>query len=62
MSSQFSLDVPLLCKEAFEDAFLTEDMALLATERVDEGFETEAASIERLNRVLAQSLLLSPVT
>ena len=55
------LDVFLLRKEAFENAFFAEDVALLATQGVDEGFETEWTSIEGLDRVLAEPLALRAV-
>ena len=55
------MDVFLLREEAFKDAFFAEDMSLLATQGVDEGFETERTSIEGLDRVLAEPLALRAV-
>lgn len=48
-------------EEALEDALLAEDVALLATEGVDEGLEAEATRVEGLDRVLAEALPLRPV-
>lgn len=48
-------------EEALVDAFFAEDVAFLAAERIDEGLEAEAASVERLDRIFAEPLLLGPV-
>ena len=60
-SKLLPLDVLLLREEALEDAFLAEDVAFLAAAGIDEGLEAEAASIEGLDRILAEPLLLGPV-
>lgn len=55
------LDVLLLRKQALEDAFLTEDVAFLATQGIDEGLQAEGASVEGFDRVFAEPLSLGPV-
>ena len=55
------LDVLLLGEEAFEDALLTEGVALGAAERVHERLEAEAAGVEGLDGVLSQTLPLRAV-
>lgn len=49
-------------QQAFKDAFLAEDMALLAAERIDEGFKAETTGVKGLDRVPPKPLLLRPVS
>lgn len=55
------MNVFLLSQQAFQNALFAEDMTFLATERIDERLQAEAASIEGLNRVLPKSLLLGSI-
>lgn len=55
-------DVLLLREEALEDALLAEDVPLLATKRIDEGLEAEAACVKGLDGILAEPLPLRAVS
>lgn len=55
------LNVFLLRQQALENALFAKDMAFLAAHGVYEGLQAEAASIEGLDGILAQPLLLGPI-
>lgn len=55
------LDVLLLSEKALEDALLAEDVTFRAAKGINEGLEAEATSIEGLDGVLAEALLLRAI-